>query len=149
MKDFPSYMRSVSDSLPVLFVSALMYHISRLLTLRHDGTGLPASNSRYIWILLGIYLFMSQLTFWADHGEVSLVGVVVELIPLFILRTLLGYVKKLRAFSGYLLIGIGIQSLFLLMMALGGHGGHEVDFFMNTWCFLAYMRLLLRLPKEE
>lgn len=51
---------NVHHSSPVLFVSAMGYHILRLLTFRHDGTGLPRSVP-LLHLMLALVVAVSAL----------------------------------------------------------------------------------------
>lgn len=99
-------------SWPVLFVSALVYHIGKLLTFRHDGRSLPRLDGPFLIPLLAL----STLAGFARYSVLSpgrppLTWLLAQILFLAIVYGLVRFFRKPALFSGFLLLTTGIDLL--------------------------------------
>lgn len=144
-------MNAILSSWPVLFVSALVYHISKLLTFSHDGTKLPRpSGGVTILLLLVISLFAVVLPEALNStGNVTL-HFVVWVANVAFMAVALRYMRKLAAFSGVLLILLGTHFIeqvlrYVFDLALGS----GVTLLLLIWNLAAITVLLQRTPQKD
>lgn len=124
----------VHHSAPVLFVSALGYHIVRLFLLRHDGRGLP--RSPVLLNLLGaLVLGVSILTGRITTPEYAASVIFVSTTCMLLVAGLAGRLIRFPlALPAYLFVLLGQR-----MLELGIHyaGLAPQSFFLSIWVGVA------------
>lgn len=142
-------MSSIFTSWPVLFVSALMYHIGKILTFKHNGAGLPKLGSSFLPALSVLFLAASLARHLMYHPDMTAGGTMVTgVIFLGILYLIVQVTKKPLAFAGYLMTSMGLDVATVgVGLVLGPVP--EVDAVASLWCLIAFTVLFSRLPRED
>lgn len=143
-------MSQFLSSWPVLFVSALGYHIGRLLTFRHDGTGLPGLHTPVTALLFALSVLVSLLRFALIQPELNLALVLLaNLVFVVLLYGLVrGDVRMSALVPSYLLISIGIDLLLVILNAAVPVGA-GLKGLVEVWSALAWVALYFQLRRAK
>jgi hypothetical protein len=86
-------------------VPSFAWHMSHLLSLQHDGRGLPRLRSPVVWVLAALKLMLACLVIVQLMPQVGLfVGLMKSLMAVVALYLCASVTRRFYAFSGYLLL---------------------------------------------
>lgn len=145
-------MTALLHSSPVLFVSALLYHITRLVSFRHDGLGLPANTSPVVGVLVVLYLALQPLRAYFFVPELNWALGIAGSGLLVGLMYWLSRSSRLRGFfPGYLLLNIGIDLLAVAGAQLFATSLDALRLTLEVWGLVAFTVFFWRAsrPRES
>lgn len=132
-------MTTLLQSTPVLFISAMVYHMARLVSFRHNGVGLPASDHPFVVVFVVLHLVLQPLRAYFFVPELELVVGLMLNIGFTGLMYWLSRGSRLRGiFSGYLLLNSGIAVLGIVGAQLWGESLDALRLTLEVWAVLAF-----------
>lgn len=124
---------------------AFAWHVSHLLSFRHDGRGLPRPGSSVLVLMVGLKLALTCLVIFLLMPEVGLIsGFVKSLLAVVALYACATVSRQFYAFSGYLLLWLGVD---VGLLGLNLVVDHVPEAFITTcyaWGLSAFIVLLIR-----
>lgn len=129
---------------------AFTWHVSHLLSVQHDGRGLPRLGNPLLCVLATLKLVLACLVIVKLMPEVGLlVGFVKSLLAVVALYLCASVTRRFYAFSGYLLLWSGVDvGLLGLSLAVD----RVPDAFISTgyaWGLIAFIALLYRAASQH
>lgn len=129
---------------PAGLPSAIAWHLGQLFSFRHDGRGLPKLDGAVVWVLIVLKLSLGALAQMQLLPELGLGSVMLKsLVVTGLLYANAKFSHQAHAFSGYLLLWLGLDSG-LLLMSLVTDLPQAFISFCYAWGLLAYIALLFR-----
>lgn len=124
---------------------AFFWHVTSLLSLRHDGRGLPRLGSSMLVFLVGLKLVLSCFVVSVLIPEASiLLGFVKSLLAVVLLFGVAISTRQSYAFSGYLLLWSSVDVGLLGLTLVVDRVPEEFITTCYAWGLLAFIVLLVR-----